>query len=188
MRIEMANTVKSQKFSSLFGWFDQGGDGKLSHDDFQAMIGLFTRLVPAGDHANEAGIRNAFEEWWQLLLKHGDSDGDGQVSQQEFITVMEANVTAPEHFERAVLAIIDSLMKALDTNGNGVLSRDEYVRMYSALGVPPHHSGEAFNKLDRDGDGVISQEEFRMAISEFYLSADPNAPGNWLIGPIGAAT
>jgi Ca2+-binding EF-hand superfamily protein len=68
-----------------------------------------------------------------LLLKHGDSDGDGQVSQQEFLTVMEANVTSPEHFERAVLAIIDSLMKALDTNGNGVLSRDEYVRMYSAL-------------------------------------------------------
>jgi Ca2+-binding EF-hand superfamily protein len=184
----MANTVKSQKFNSLFGWFDQGGDGKLSHDDFQAMTGLFTRLVPEGDHANATGIRNAFEEWWQLLLEHGDSDGDGQVSQQEFITVMEANVTSPEHFERAVLAIIDSLMKALDTNGNGVLSRDEYVHMYSALGIPPQHSGEAFKKLDRDDDGVISQEEFRMAISEFYLSADPEAPGNWLIGPIGAAT
>lgn len=184
----MANPVKSQKFNSLFNWFDQGRDGKLSHDDFQAMIGLFTQLVPEGDQANAAGIRNAFEEWWQLLLKYGDSDGDGQVSREEFITVMEANVTSPGHFEHAVLAIIDSLMKALDTNGNGVLSRDEYVRMYSALGIPPEHSGEAFQRLDRDGDGVISQEEFRAAISEFYLSADPNAPGNWLIGPMDAAT
>jgi Ca2+-binding EF-hand superfamily protein len=60
--IEMVNTVKSQKFSSLFDWFDQGRDGKLSHDDFQAMIGLFTKLVPEGDHANATGIRNAFEE------------------------------------------------------------------------------------------------------------------------------
>lgn len=58
------------------------------------------------------GIRNAFEEWWQLLLKHGDSDGDGQVSQQEFITVTEANVASPEHFERVIFGIIDSLMKA----------------------------------------------------------------------------
>lgn len=46
-----------------------------------------------------------------MLLKYGDSDGDGQVSQQEFITVTEANVTAPEHFERVIFGIIDSLMR-----------------------------------------------------------------------------
>jgi Ca2+-binding EF-hand superfamily protein len=173
----MMNDVKSQKFDILFNWFDQGGDRKLSHDDFQAMAALFTKLAPEDDHANAAGIRNAFEEWWQLLVKHGDTDNDGKLSREEFITIMGANVTAPEHFERAVLAIIDSLMKALDTNDNKVLSRDEYVRMYAALGIPPEHAGEAFQKLDRDGDGVISHEEFRMAISEFYLSPDPNAPG-----------
>jgi Ca2+-binding EF-hand superfamily protein len=177
-------TVKSQKFSILFDWFDQGGDGQLTYDDLQTMAGMFTGLVAEGDHANATAMRNAFEEWWQLLLKHGDTDGDGQVSRQEFITVMEANVTAPEHFEGAVLVIADALMKALDTNGDGVLYRDEYVRMYNELGVPPEHSGEAFKRLDLDGDGAISHEEFRKAISEFYLSTDANAPGNWLLGPI----
>ncbi|WP_412074756.1 EF-hand domain-containing protein [Streptomyces xanthophaeus] len=179
----MTSAVKSQKFSILFDWFDQGGDGQLTHDDLQAMAGLFAGLAAEDDHANATAMRDAFEEWWQLLLKHGDTDGDGQVSRQEFIAVMEANVTSPQHFEGAVLAIADALMKALDTDGDGVLNRDEYVRMYTSLGVPPEHSGEAFKRLDRDGNGVISHKEFSTAISEFYLSADADAPGNWLIGP-----
>ncbi|MFJ9417606.1 EF-hand domain-containing protein [Streptomyces sp. NPDC101227] len=180
----MTSAVKSQKFNTLFDWFDQGGDGRLTLDDFQEMAGLFAGLAAEDDHANATAMREAFERWWQLLLAHGDRDGDGQISRQEFIDVMEANVTSPEHFEGAVLAIADALMRALDTNGDGVLSLDEYVRMYSALGIPPEHSGDAFKKLDRDGSGEISHAEFRTAISEFYLSADENAPGNWLIGPI----
>ncbi|MBD0709760.1 MULTISPECIES: EF-hand domain-containing protein [unclassified Streptomyces] len=176
--------VKSQKFSMLFDWFDQGGDGVLTHDDFQAMGDLFTALAAEDDQENASAMREAFEEWWRVLLTHGDADGDGRITRKEFLDVMEANVTDPRNFEKAVLAIADALMRALDTNGDGVLSKDEYVRMYSALGIPPEHSGEAFRRLDRDGDGAISHEEFRTAIREFYLSTDDKAPGNWLIGPL----
>ncbi|MFG2138616.1 EF-hand domain-containing protein [Streptomyces sp. NPDC048650] len=184
----MTSAVKNQKFSILFDWFDQGGDGQLTQDDLQAMAELFTKLAAKDDHANATAMRNAFQEWWQLLREHGDADGDERVSRQEFITVMEANVTSPEHFEGAVLAIADALMQALDTDADGVLSREEYVRMYHALGIPPEHSGAAFVRLDRNGNGVISHDEFRAAISEFYLSADPDAPGNWLLGPADSAS
>ncbi|MGC5345642.1 EF-hand domain-containing protein [Streptomyces sp. DT24] len=181
----MTSAVKNQKFSILFDWFDQGGDGQLTQDDLRATAGVFARVAAEDDHTNIGAMHNAFERWWQLLLKHGDTNGDGRVSRQEFITVMEANVTAPEHFEGAVMAIIDALMSALDTDGDGVLSRDEYVRMYDALGIPPETSGKAFTKLDLDGNGVISHGEFRTAISDFYLSADPDAPGNHLLGLVG---
>ncbi|QFR93706.1 calcium-binding protein [Streptomyces tsukubensis] len=181
----MTSAVKSQKFSILFDWIDQGGDGQLTRGDLRSMAGLFTGLAADGDDANVTAMRDAFEEMWRLLVKHGDTDGDGQVSRQEFIAVMEANITSPQHFESAVLAIADALVKALDTDGDGVLNRDEYVRMYTSLGIPQEHSGEAFTRLDRDGDGTISHAEFRTAITEFYLSADVDAPGNWLIGPFG---
>ncbi|MEU7583475.1 EF-hand domain-containing protein [Streptomyces sp. NPDC041068] len=179
----MTEDVKAQKFSTLFRWFDQNGDDRLTHDDVREMTELFTGLAREDDKENAAAMRNAFETWWQLLLDHGDSDGNGRISRQEFIAVMKANVTDPRHFEEAVLAIVDGLMRALDTNQDGVLSQSEYVRMYDALGIPPVHSEEAFRLLDRDGDGSLSHAEFRAAITEFYLSADPKAPGNWLLGP-----
>jgi len=182
----MTTAVKDQKFSALFDWFDQNKDGQLTQDDLRAMAGLFA-TVAEDDHASIAAMRDAFEQWWRLLLEHGDIDDDGRVSRAEFIAVMEANVTSPEHFDGAILAIADATMRALDTDGDGVLSRSEYVAMADGLGVAPVHAEAGFHKLDRDGDGVISHEEFRTAISEFYLSADVDAPGNWLLGPPGSA-
>ncbi|AWL41674.1 MULTISPECIES: EF-hand domain-containing protein [Streptomyces] len=181
----MTHAVKGQKFGTLFTWFDQDGDGQLTHDDMRGTAAAFAEVAAWGDEADLAAMRDAFGRWWRLLLTHGDADGDGRVSRQEFITVMEREVTSPEHFEGAVMAIIDALMNALDTDRDGVLSRDEYVRMYDALGIPPQRSGEAFTRLDLDGNGVISREEFRSAVSDFYLSTDPDAPGSHLLGPVG---
>jgi Ca2+-binding EF-hand superfamily protein len=184
----MVDAAKDWKFLALFGWFDQGKDGYLTHEDFQRMAELFAALAREEDQANATAMRDAFERWWGLLLTHGDTDTDGRLTRPEFVEVMKSNVTSPENFESAVLAIADALMSALDTNKDGVLESREYIQMYSALGIPPEHSSDAFRRLDRDSDGAISHEEFRTAICEFYLSEDENAPGNWLIGPFGRPT
>ncbi|WP_327255827.1 EF-hand domain-containing protein [Streptomyces sp. NBC_01244] len=183
----MSTVVTRQKFSTLFDWFDQDGDGQLTQGDLKATALVFSRAAAEDDHDNVKAIHDAFEQWWQLLLQHGDTDGDGRVSREEFITVMEVNVTTPEHFESAVMAIADAVMNALDTNGDGVLSQEEYVRLYDTLGVPGELSAQAFTRVDLDGDGVISFEEYRAAIVEFYLSADPQAAGNYLLGPVPAS-
>ncbi|MFF1414766.1 EF-hand domain-containing protein [Streptomyces sp. NPDC058289] len=170
----------------LFDWFDQDRDGQLSEGDLQATAKVFAQVARDEDHTNVAVIHAAFGQWWQLLLEHADTDGDGQVSRPEFVTAMQDSVTAPEHFESAVMAIADAVMNAADTNTDGVLSQDEYVAMYEVLGVSPERSVPAFGRLDLDGDGVISHHEYRTAIVDFYLSTDPNAPGNYLLGPIAA--
>jgi Ca2+-binding EF-hand superfamily protein len=180
----MASVVKDQKFSILFDWFDQDGDGQLTQGDLRATATVFAQVAGDENQADAAAIHTAFEHWWQLLLQHADSDGDGQVSRQEFITTMEASVTTPENFESAVMAIADAVMNAADANGDGVLSRAEYISLYEVLGVSAEHSGPAFALIDLDGNGVISHDEYRAAIVDFYLSNDPGAPGNYLLGPL----
>lgn len=179
----MSSAMTDQKFSLLFYWFDQDRDGQLTQQDLQATAKVFAQVATDEDHTNVTAIHAAFEQWWQLLLKHADADGDGRVSRAEFVTAMD-DVTAPAHFESAVMAIADAVMRAADTSGDGVLSREEYVAMYRALGVSEEHSGPAFGMLDLDGNGVISHDEYRTAIVDFYLSTDPEAPGNYLLGPL----
>ncbi|MBW4722003.1 EF-hand domain-containing protein [Saccharothrix obliqua] len=181
----MTTALASQKFSRLFDWFDQDRDDRLTREDFQATAEIFARVAREGDHDTVAAIHGAFDAWWRLLLEHGDTSRDGRISRREFTTVMQVNVTAPEHFQEAVMTIADAVINALDTNRDGVLSRDEYVRLYVGLGVSREHSEAAFTRLDLDGSGTISRAEFRQAISDFYLSADPDAPGNQLLGPVG---
>jgi len=181
----MPGSAKTQKFSILFDWFDQNQDRYLDHDDFQQMAGLFTSLPGGENPENSQALREAFEKWWSLLLDSGDVDDNGRIGREEFISVMKSSVTAPGNFEDAVIRIADAFMRIVDTSGDGSLYFDEYVRMYDGLGIDPTYSSDAFRRLDRDDDGKLSKEEFRTAITEFYLSDDENAPGNWLLGPMG---
>lgn len=181
----MPNAAKDWKFDVLFNWFDQGKDGYLTHDDFQRLAELFAGLTKEEDQTNATAMRDAFERWWGLLIASGDIDADERLTREEFVEIMKSTVTSPENFESVVMAIADALMSELDTNKDGVLASREYVQMYTALGIHPEHSSDAFRRLDRDGDGAISHEEFRAALCEFYLSDDEDAPGNWLIGPFG---
>ncbi len=183
----MTMDLQTRKFNYVFTWFDQNGDGWLTRDDFEKIAGLFTALADEKDEKNKTAMKKAFMHWWDLLLEAGDGTPGEKIGKEEFDRIMKSSVIAPENFENAVGGIADGLIGALDRDGNGSLSREEYVRMYDALGVPPATSGEAFKRLDRDGSGELSYAEFRQAIVEFYLSADPNAPGNWLLGAMDAA-
>ncbi len=180
----MATDLQDKKFSYVFTWFDQSGDGWLTRDDFEKMTALFTTLADESDQKNKAAMKKAFMHWWDLLLEAGDGTPGEKIGKEEFVRIMSSSIIAPENFENAVGGIVDAMIGALDRDGNGSLSQDEFVRMYDAVGVPPASSAEWFKRLDRDGSGELSYAEFRQALLEFYLSADPNAPGNWLLGAI----
>ncbi|MDI3290594.1 EF-hand domain-containing protein [Polyangium sp. 15x6] len=182
----MTTDLQVKKFGYVFTWFDQNGDGWLTRDDFEKIAGLFTALADENDQKNKTAMHKAFMYWWSVLLQASENTPGEKIGLEEFIRIMNASVIAPENFENAVGGIADGLIGALDRDGNGSLSREEYVRMYDALGVPPATSTEAFKRLDRDGSGQLSYAEFRQAIVEFYLSADPHAPGNWLLGSMEA--
>lgn len=183
----MSSDTKTRKFHTLFDWFDQNHDGYITHDDLQAMTGLFVGLPGGEKTENSQPLQEAFEQWWRLLLDSGDADADDRLGRAEFIDIMKASVTTPENFENVVIRIADAFMRIVDTTGDGSLTFNEYVQMYEGLGVDQKYSTESFRLLDRNSTGSISHEEFRTAIKEFYLSDDENAPGNWLLGPIGDA-
>lgn len=178
----MAHDVTERKFSILFDWFDRTDDDWLTREDFEQMGELFAAVARSDDHENRKAMQDAFIGWWDTLRATGSTDSQERVGRREFVEAMKSHVTDPENFQHIVLPIADAFMRALDTDNNGVLSLDEYVRMYDAIGVSPETSTEAFRRLDRNGSGSITFPEFRTAIEEFYLSADPEAPGGWLLG------
>ena len=42
---------------------------------------------------------------------------------------------------------------------------------------------ETFAKLDTDGDGHLSGDEWEQLFLDFFPSDDADAPGSWLWGP-----
>jgi uncharacterized protein (DUF2141 family) len=71
-----------------------------------------------------------------------------------------------------------------DRDGDGKISRAEFAANLQAYGVAAPAAAEAFSHLDRDGDGFIDTDELLQNVEEFFYGDDPNAPGNWLVGPL----
>jgi EF hand domain-containing protein len=95
--------------------------------------------------------RDTYLALWTALLKKMDTDGDGKISRDEFVTaVARSIVTREDGFTRYIEPIAQAILSMADTNGSGELDADEFSRMWVVIGVPADDTAQAFQQLDRD--------------------------------------
>ena len=101
----------------------------------------------------------------------------------DFLKASDHTIHDEALFNKLLVEYSQSMLELWDQDDDKRLSADEYVKLEWCYGVTEEEAREAFRHLDRDGDGYLTLEEIMKAIKEFYLSDDPDAPGNWLFGP-----
>ncbi len=114
-----------------------------------------------------------FEAMANEMISSMDSDSDGAISSEEFVTALGSS-TDMESEDAA------ALYSQLDSDASGALSTEELMAALKSMGPPPREGGmppppppepqssedseldttEIFSALDSNGDGSISQEEF----------------------------
>jgi Ca2+-binding EF-hand superfamily protein len=113
-----------------------GGDGKGTRGGW--MTGMFERFDADGDGSVTRAEADAAHA---ASFAAADTDGDGSVNLEELTAALAAR--AAEQAER--------MMKRADANSDGMIGADE-------MGQGRRH-GAMFERLDADGDGVITKAE-----------------------------
>merc|ERR1719426_94083 len=115
-------------------------------------------------------------------LAEADADGDGKVSEKEFMEACAAKGTAKAQCEElwaAADADGDGVASAedlervreeakaaakdfedADVDGDGALSKEEFLKAAAEKGIPEAEAEALFKDLDADGDGKVSAAEF----------------------------
>lgn len=79
----------------------------------------------------------------------------------------------------------EHLATAADTDGDGKLNIDEYARWTGSLmNLPDADARDAFRRLDRDTDGLVTTHDVLEAIREYYFDDARDSAGSWLLGPL----
>ncbi|MBI3269406.1 MAG: EF-hand domain-containing protein [Planctomycetes bacterium] len=180
----MITDLHRRKFTARFRHMDCDGSGQLTKEDF---VTLAERLIAARPSpptpASATRIREAYARMWEGMQRHADTDGDQRITLDEYVQACGRMVEQPERFDRLIGELAPIVLRLYDMNGDDTLSLSEFLTMTRALSLADDAATDMFRRLDRDGSGTLSVTEICAAVREFYLSADPNAPGNWFFGP-----
>jgi Ca2+-binding EF-hand superfamily protein len=130
--------------------------------------------------AEQRELRESFEPRVQALAPFRDAEG--RVDLPSYLRYHAAALETPETSRQTVQRLADLVFLVLDVDEDGLVSDKELQKFYRAYSIDPALARNAFRKMDADSDGRISKAEILEAVAEFYLSSDPESPGNWLFG------
>ena len=124
-------------------------------------------------------MTNIMMGWWAALLAAADENGDGKVSLDEVMLVVDQLPSMRDQ----VGATADSMFAAVDRDGDGSVDRDEFKEMIRLWKQSDSGTDKIFPLLDADGDGRISRDEFSSLWCGFWIDDDESSPAKWIFGP-----
>ena len=74
------------------------------------------------------------------------------------------------------------IFNLIDENRDGSISFKEYSNFLEAHEVETDYEAN-FRRIVTNEEGVITLEDAKRLLREFFLSNDPKVPGNYIFGP-----
>jgi Ca2+-binding EF-hand superfamily protein len=146
-----------------FAKLDKQGTGSLTAVQLSSShLGRMQALGAVGTESASASASPraaARQQFAQAAFAKLDSNGDGVVTQDEFVSAAKAK------------------FQALDTQGTGKVTAQQIATSSTAQQRDLQFAQHEVKKLDTNGDGVVSQSEYLAAAQARFAKLDKNGDG-----------
>ncbi|KAI6176897.1 Calmodulin-like protein 3 [Aphelenchoides bicaudatus] len=140
-----------EEFVEAFDFFDQNQDGYITTQELELA------MSKCGVYPSKLELR--------LVMTQGDADGNGCITLNEFIQVLE---TQESRYKYEIKELREQF-RFFDKNKDGLIDFDEMLGIVNELSLgryfPIEIVQKLFNEADLDKDGKISFPEFVMAVN-----------------------
>ncbi|MGW4213819.1 EF-hand domain-containing protein [Lentzea sp. NPDC004789] len=175
------NEVLLHRIDTTFAHYDVNGNGVIELADLYALAHRLLRgFVEPTSSARGQELVETCDRFWDTLVEHCDVDRDGQITLDEYRAAMAAVFVDVDEFDDMFLEVSESLLALADTNGDGRVEEAEFGVLLRARGLSEAECGIAFARVDTDGDGSISLQEYMDAVYDYYTNPSEDTPGSWL--------
>src|ERR1700744_3542570 len=168
-----------------FAVIDTDGNGAWQRADCALLA---QRLCAAFGHTADSvpgqAVATGQLGLFDVLLRHMDTDGNQEISREEFVAGLGTGITDRPAFDIAVHTAALTLVQVADRDRNGVLDSGEYADLAAVYGADADEAAAAFDRLDLDRNGVLDTAELTVAISQFFASR-PVTDEDRILSPVG---
>ncbi|XP_075976114.1 sarcoplasmic calcium-binding protein 2 [Anticarsia gemmatalis] len=163
-------------------FFDVNQSGTIERKDFELAIEKICHLRgwKPGDPKNTE-THEIMIKIWDGLRKRADSNKDGQVSVEEWVSMWNDYAQNPSAALKWQQLYAQFMFQLEDASADGTIDSDEFTTVCSSYGIDPQECKVAFTKMAK-GKSSVSWEEFQELWKEYFSTEDPNAPGNFIFG------
>ncbi|XP_055343656.1 sarcoplasmic calcium-binding proteins II, V, VI, and VII-like [Paramacrobiotus metropolitanus] len=162
-------------------FFDTDNNGTIEKDDFDLLLSKISKLRGwSAGSSQYATLQQRLDGIWNELKK-ADVDGDGQISEKEWLKLW-SDVIFNKSNGQWIQLYQDFIFDAQDTSGDGNVDEGEFSALFTSLGVPADQCSNAFKTVTAGGSPVITKDLFVKRFQEFISSSDVSAPGNSIFG------
>lgn len=179
----MVSDYRRKKYSHVFYVFlDTDKSGSVDRNDFSLTAAKIAkkRGYNPGDVTYEL-IKEMLSKVWEGLVKDADTDGDGVVNIEEWVQLWDAFAKNPAGAKEWQKLLSKCLFQLADAANDGSVDADEFAGVCENFGLDKNDSVEAFKKM-AGGKASIGWEEYEKLITEYFVTDDVNAPGNYIFG------
>ncbi|HLU75620.1 MAG TPA: hypothetical protein VKZ82_25825 [Nonomuraea sp.] len=181
----MAIDLLNQKLDRAFDHIDAAGRGVVDRED---LLGLGARiLIGFGESPTSvtgSALVDGFDRIWAELSAALGRDEDVDVSREDFRLGMIAAFVKGDRYEPVFHPAAVAVANLCDRGADGFAGPQEFRTLLAAFGTGYDAATAAFDRLDTTGRGVLTVDELVRAARDYYTGEDPEAPGNWLFGPL----
>ena len=175
--------TQQTKLEYFFSILDYNGNQLLQPDDFTRVADKISDTLgyeKLSKNRLELQLKSS-RLFIQVLADIGKDDVTITLSEWlDFFTYIETR--RPEFVKRYISRIANYVFNLFDQNQDMRINREEYLAMFKIYDLDIEFVNIGFDKLDENKDDYISKSELIDGCYDFFLSSDPDAPGNWMFG------
>jgi hypothetical protein len=178
-------------------WFDVldgDGDGVVTPEDTLQFAHRLARLTGHAEDSPRAQqmVATVNQLWHKLalrspwVLRSEWVPDPKRLNAEQFVTLMANDIaTRPDKTFQYIGVITNLAFAMADGDHDGRVTRDDVIRLGTEVLRADRNCAEhAWAVLDADADGYLSYAEVLKAVTDCFMSPDPQAPGNLALGRI----
>ncbi|MEO1094441.1 MAG: EF-hand domain-containing protein [Cyanobacteria bacterium J06638_28] len=180
----MLSELQTRKLLKLFCMYDGDRNGYLVARDFERVATKLAEVKNLGARSPKVlALKERFLQVWKGLLSKADASGDKKICLNEWMAYYADVLNDEAKYTKEVKSLMKLIFDVFDTNGDGEICQSEWAELFQVYNIHPAYAPKAFEHLDENKDGVLSQEEILTLVDDFFCGDTADSVANSMFGP-----